>query len=231
MPHELPATEWLERHLADKVFPKLDSLCDHPRLGRLVRGGRVLIDGEEYPTLWDSLTRLTDHTRASRFEPRYFCLTHGDMAFGNILLHDDNIKLIDMDCGSAAEPPESDLGKLFQSLIVRYEQWAGLDGSLVTFEGSQVVSCPAAIYQPDPRTVEILCRALGSHPWRLARPGIREGSVFHGPAPRKDDSLPDEGGRGPGSIRAGLRSQMAWQTGRGPASSLAEWDMVYGHAV
>lgn len=123
--------EWLEHHLATKIYPKLDSLRNHPRLGRLIYGEPLQIDGQEVPTLWECLERLLTTEGLERFKPNSHCLVHGDLTFGNILCLDGDVKVIDMDSGNQFEAPELDLGKLFQSLIGHFETWERATGTLV----------------------------------------------------------------------------------------------------
>jgi predicted mannosyl-3-phosphoglycerate phosphatase (HAD superfamily) len=145
--------EWLEGHLAEKIYPKLDLLREHAVFGRLIYGDGVVLDGTVYPTLWNSLARLTAPGVSYRFEPGFYSLTHGDMTFGNILLCDQDIKLIDMDSGSSSEPPETDLGKLFQSLVGKYEHWEDRRGSLVTLENDHTIVQDFALESTDEETL------------------------------------------------------------------------------
>jgi len=54
---------------------------------------------------------------------------HGDLNFENILynLEKDDIKIIDMEGSRYVDTPMHDLGKLFQSLLVKYEEWSSLE--------------------------------------------------------------------------------------------------------
>ena len=54
--------EWLESHLATKIYPKLDSLRNHPQPGHLIYGKPLRIDEHEVPALWDCLSRLWQAT-------------------------------------------------------------------------------------------------------------------------------------------------------------------------
>jgi len=123
--------EWLHEHITQKIYAKLDLLREHPLLRRLISGPEIIINGKSVMPIIKSLQLLTTNGGLKQFAPRFMTTVHGDLTFGNILICNTDIKLIDTDAILSPEAPELDLGKLFQSLIARYEEWEQLEGILV----------------------------------------------------------------------------------------------------
>ena len=136
--------EWLESHLANKIYARLDAILAHPRLAPFVTSRDVLIDGRVYPGLQELLGRVAKVI--DRLAPQSLCTVHGDLTFENVLYANGNVRLIDMDGADFIDAPELDLGKLFQSIVARYEDWAHSDRPL--FESMQPAEVVYA-YHPD----------------------------------------------------------------------------------
>ncbi|MEK6237002.1 MAG: hypothetical protein N2C14_20025, partial [Planctomycetales bacterium] len=62
--------------------------------------------------------------------PTWLATVHGDLTFENILYLDGDVRVIDMDGADFLDAAELDLGKMFQSLLGRYEEWAHRDGAV-----------------------------------------------------------------------------------------------------
>lgn len=122
--------EWLETHLATKIYARLDSLLASPRLAPLVTASHFVFDGETHPGLRALLADLTASKELSVLAPKAFCTVHGDLTFENVLYRDGDVRLIDMDGADFVDAPELDLGKLFQSITARYEDWAHSERAL-----------------------------------------------------------------------------------------------------
>jgi len=65
-----------------------------------------------------------------KLAPQRVCTVHGDLTLENVLYATDDVRLIDMDGADYVDAPELDMGKLFQSVIGRYERWAHTDHKL-----------------------------------------------------------------------------------------------------
>jgi hypothetical protein len=122
--------DWLSTHCTRKIFPKLESVQAHPVLARLVTPGEIRINDKTYPTLNSLLSSLLEGQAARRLAPKWLSAVHGDLTFENVLYRAGDVRVIDMDGGDFLDAPELDLGKLFQSLISRYEEWAHADAKL-----------------------------------------------------------------------------------------------------
>jgi len=122
--------DWLLGHVSKKIYPKLDALQSHPKLAKLVSGG-VVIEGSSFPCLRELMSRALEPRWMSWLAPQKLCAVHGDLTFENVLVSQNDVRVIDMDGSDYYDAPELDMGKLFQSLIGRYEEWAHTDVSLL----------------------------------------------------------------------------------------------------
>lgn len=165
--------DWLEAHLATKIYGRLDTVLAHPRLAPLVTSREIVIDSVVYPGLQALLSRVPG--MIDTLAPSTFCTVHGDLTFENVLYSSGDVRLIDMDGADYIDAPELDLGKLFQSIVARYEDWAHSDRPL--FETIQ--RCDFVChYQPEAPDDELhrICleawaRILGSSQEQVALKG------------------------------------------------------------
>ncbi len=143
--------EWLINHLSEKIYSKLTSEKLTPRLFSLVNSEKIIIDGILYSGLNHLLKKVTEHPYIEFLKPTYLCPIHGDLTLENILYKNNNynlinnsnepaIKLIDTDSIDFIDPPELDLGKMFQSLINQYELWSSTNKDLVRFNTTGEIS-------------------------------------------------------------------------------------------
>ena len=116
--------DWLIKHLGSKIYPKLEELQSNPRMYRLVVNKNLWIDGERYPGLKDLLSIASSSQNLHWLAPRCLSMVHGDLTFENVLYNRNDVRVIDMDGADYVDALELDLGKLFQSLYSRYEEWA-----------------------------------------------------------------------------------------------------------
>lgn len=131
--------DWLVSHLGRKVYARLDGTRAHPPLDALVSSKEVVIDGKTHPGLQALLARVSTPEWLQKLAPRRVCTVHGDLTFENVLYHDGDVRLIDMDGADYVDAPELDMGKLFQSIVARYEAWAHSDHQLFeSIRGAEV---------------------------------------------------------------------------------------------
>ncbi len=122
--------DWLLTHCARKIFPKLEAVQSHPVLGRLINEGEIRINDKTYPALNPLLASVLERHATRLLAPKWLSAIHGDLTFENVLCSGDDVRVIDMDGGDFLDAPELDMGKLFQSLVGRYEEWAHVDARL-----------------------------------------------------------------------------------------------------
>jgi hypothetical protein len=159
-------TDWLDAHLASKIHARLDAVIAHPRLAPLVSAREVAIDGVTYPGLRQLLTRVASPPVIGKLAPGAFCTVHGDLTFENVLYARGDVRLIDMDGADFVDAPELDLGKLFQSIVAHYEDWAHSDRTLLESAPGAELVCRYQAPPPDPELlatcVEAWARILGA---------------------------------------------------------------------
>jgi len=61
------------------------------------------------------------------YNPKFLAPIHGDLTYENIMINNNDIKLIDLDGAQFIDAIELDLGKLFQSVFSCYEIWSNDD--------------------------------------------------------------------------------------------------------
>lgn len=125
-PAPVSSGDWMAAHFASKIYPKLDAMQKHPKLGPMVSNAEVSIDGVTHPGL-GALIAKAESLGLSTFGPNFLCAVHGDLTFENILCNGDDVRVIDMDGSDYFDAPELDFGKLLQSVITQYEDWAHTD--------------------------------------------------------------------------------------------------------
>ena len=141
--------DWMEKHFSEKIYPKLKEEKLTPKLFYLVNSDKVIIDGKQYSGLFHLLKKSLEQPYINLLKPSYLCPVHGDLTFENILYRDNyydlaansyknSIKLIDTDCIDFIDPPEIDLGKMFQSIISQYESWSSKSEPLIAINNKEV---------------------------------------------------------------------------------------------
>ncbi len=148
--------DWLISHFSRKIFPKLEAVQTHPVLGRLVDGGEIRIGDKTYPALNTLLSSVIEGHGAQVLAPKWLSAIHGDLTFENVLYRGGDVRVIDMDGGDFLDAPELDMGKLFQSLVGRYEEWAHVDAKLCEQSPDGHITLKPNLQRPDP-AVEQLC--------------------------------------------------------------------------
>ena len=126
---------WLEQHLNNKIFNKLRVDLYDGLLNEIIKRDEIIINSKNYQNINSTLATIFkkyNHT----LSPKYLCPIHGDLTFENILCKEDfglDVKLIDMDGAEYLDAIELDMGKMFQSIITKYEVWSKLDTKLVSY--------------------------------------------------------------------------------------------------
>lgn len=115
-------SHFMRNFMDSKVWPKLrafgnecvimDCLINHPSLK---------INGIRYSGLRSILSRLS----LTQYDSKWTNPIHGDLTLENILYNSntEDFKLIDMEGSRYVDSCYFDLGKIFQSIVARYDQW------------------------------------------------------------------------------------------------------------
>ncbi|HEX3999278.1 MAG TPA: phosphotransferase [Pirellulales bacterium] len=150
--------DWLLAHFARKIFPKLDGVQSYPALARLVNAERVCINGRSRPGLRALLSTASSSRVARSLAPRWLSAVHGDLTFENVLYHQGDFRVIDADGGDFLDAAELDMGKIFQSLVGRYEFWAHSDAPLCEFADDSNIVLKRDFPPPDPAVKDLCVR-------------------------------------------------------------------------
>ncbi|NQU35406.1 MAG: HAD hydrolase family protein, partial [Bacteroidetes bacterium] len=148
--------DWLINHLSNKIFSKFDRLEQHPELSKLINDETLIIDGEKYDGLNILLERVTKTNFIDLLAPNKFSAIHGDLTLENILyLPHNDVKVFDMDGGEYIDAPELDMGKLLQSIIARYEDWAHSNPVLFKPSENEEIITAYKIMTPDKKLLDL----------------------------------------------------------------------------
>jgi hypothetical protein len=126
-----PLVDWLRSHLAAKIYAKLNDMSSHSRLDSVVNSPEILVNDEVYPGLTALLRQVEEAEHIQCLAPTRLSAVHGDLTFENVLLSQNDIRVIDMDGAEYVDAAELDLGKLYQSVVAGYERWAHSSRMLV----------------------------------------------------------------------------------------------------
>ena len=120
---KIDGVDWLEKHIAKKISPRLSST--NKELEKIFLREDLVINGRKTK----SLKRYIGEINYLSFMPNWICPIHGDLTFENILVNTvtGNIKTIDPDGSDFYDAPELDLGKMCQSLKMKYSTWSDSD--------------------------------------------------------------------------------------------------------
>tara|TARA_R110001592_G_scaffold39802_4_gene130865 strand:+ start:1844 stop:3961 length:2118 start_codon:yes stop_codon:yes gene_type:complete len=117
-------SRWLLEHLSSKIFSKLEKFPQ--KLKNIIKLEEFYVNGEKIQGLTSMLEEIINNdNQMNQYSPSGLSMIHGDLTLENILYkpHED-IKLIDMDGANVIDAVELDLGKMFQSLLGKYESWS-----------------------------------------------------------------------------------------------------------
>lgn len=153
-----PNTDWLLAHLSTKVHAKANTFLSVPALKPLMTADKVVVNDREIPSIPCLLRRIEENASLLEYlAPRRITTVHGDLTFENVLVDGDDIRLIDMDGAEFLDAPELDLGKLYQSAVAGYEQWAHVQEAAVTL----VTDGEFTIHPPKQAPIRILDGTAG----------------------------------------------------------------------
>jgi hypothetical protein len=116
---------WLKTHIEKKILPKF-LIKEEKEISSLFLDDGIIINGKKTV----SIKQCLDELDYLKYIPKKICPIHGDLTFENILVNDNAVKLIDMDGSDFYDAPELDLGKLYQSFMMKYFSWKDDDWSI-----------------------------------------------------------------------------------------------------
>ena len=114
--------EWLNAYIQEKITPKLNEIEQYDEIFyNIVNAPFIKINN----TVTKGLRTILEEIDISRYAPSDIQPIHGDLTLENILycVEENDIKLIDHSGAKYMDSHYLDLGKVFQSVIAKYEGW------------------------------------------------------------------------------------------------------------
>ena len=113
---------FIEDFFENKIYPKLNSFKDECEImNYLITSDTIHVNNKPYYGLY----KIFHELKIQNFNTEYINPIHGDLTFENILYNEqtDDVKLIDMEGSRYVDSCYFDVGKLFQSLVSKYNEW------------------------------------------------------------------------------------------------------------
>jgi len=117
--------EWLENYLNEKIYVKYSLISNYGLVFDNLINSTIIVNGKKYSGIKNTLKKISfDMYYPTKINP-----IHGDLTLQNIMYNvsTNDIKIIDMAGAKYMDIIESDLAKLLQSIISRYELWEAID--------------------------------------------------------------------------------------------------------
>ncbi len=117
---------WLSQHLSAKIYNKLKAENYDGKISQILKHERLTINEKNYPNIKFIIDDLYNDY-GEELSPNFLCPVHGDLTFENILCQEVfglDVKVIDMDGAEYIDAVELDMGKMFQSILTKYETWS-----------------------------------------------------------------------------------------------------------
>ena len=124
---------WLSQHIKNKISNKIKAEIYNGKINQILQHNLIEINGMHFENINKIIEKLLDKY-SEHLSPKFLCPIHGDLTFENILCQEEfglDVKLIDMDGAEYLDAIELDMGKMFQSVITKYEDWSQKDETLV----------------------------------------------------------------------------------------------------
>jgi hypothetical protein len=119
-------TEWLVNYLNEKITPRISEIESFDEIfSNIINSPSIIINGKAVRGLRNALEQID----VNLFIPTEIQPIHGDLTLENILYCREtaDIKLIDHSGSKYMDSFYLDLGKVFQSVLARYEEWRNFD--------------------------------------------------------------------------------------------------------
>ena len=119
---EIDGSIWLKKYINNKIKSKYNVIESYNvNLYTLLNSELLSINNKQML----NIKSVIDSIDIDFYKPSYISPIHGDLTFENILYNNStgDIKLIDNVGSEFMDAKELDIGKLFQSIISKYESW------------------------------------------------------------------------------------------------------------
>jgi molybdopterin-guanine dinucleotide biosynthesis protein A len=120
---------------------------ESPIMNYLINSEEVIINNKKYHGLRSVIKKIDP----CNYSPTFVCPIHGDLNFENILYNQitNDVKIIDMEGSRYVDTPLFDLGKLFQSLVSRYESWSKIENVIINKDINNLTCLREFFYYDD----------------------------------------------------------------------------------
>ncbi|MCH2575150.1 hypothetical protein MK131_10225 [Candidatus Poribacteria bacterium] len=110
---------WIKSHISRKIVPKFS--IDDSLIREILTKDTIDINGTDTNSVFDCIANLN----YANFMPQKICPSHGDLTLENVFVNErtNSIKMIDPDGSDFYDVPELDMGKLGQSILMKYSSW------------------------------------------------------------------------------------------------------------
>jgi molybdopterin-guanine dinucleotide biosynthesis protein A len=128
--NENEQNKFMDDYMQEKIYCKLDKFEKECKvMDYLINQNEIRINGKQYYGLKEIIQKINVYN----YKPGFVCPIHGDLNYENIL-YNEKIKeviTIDMEGSRYVDTPFFDLGKLFQSVVSKYEIWSKMEQVMI----------------------------------------------------------------------------------------------------
>ena len=138
-------TEFMDDYLKEKIYCKLDKFeKDCGIMNYLINQSEICVNGNKYYGLREVLNKINVY----KYNPSFVCPIHGDLNFENILYNQikNDVIVIDMEGSRYVDTPLFDLGKIFQSVVSKYEVWSKIENVLLNDDINNLICADDYFY-------------------------------------------------------------------------------------
>jgi molybdopterin-guanine dinucleotide biosynthesis protein A len=140
--------QFMDKFFEEKINLKLLKFENESSImNYLIKNEEVTINNKNYFGLKAVISKLN----VNSYSPNFICPIHGDLNFENILYNQtkNDVKIIDMEGSRYVDTPLFDLGKLFQSLVSRYESWSKIENVIMNKDINNLTCISEFFYYDD----------------------------------------------------------------------------------
>lgn len=123
---QINGSEWLLKYINEKITPRITEIESYDEVfSNIINSPAIIINNTSVKGLRNALEQID----INLFIPTEIQPIHGDLTLENILYCKEtgDIKLIDHSGSKYMDSYFLDIGKVFQSIVARYEEWKNFD--------------------------------------------------------------------------------------------------------
>ena len=150
---DIESNNVMDFYFKEKIYSKFDLFEKKSELFNvLINNENVKINNNSYYGLKNIFKKID-----KLYKPTFICPIHGDLNFENILYNknNDSYKIIDMEGSMYVDSPMFDLGKLFQTVISKYEVWSNIQ-NIITNKSINNIECNDSFFKYDEQNISYI---------------------------------------------------------------------------